>query len=56
MNRERETMAIEIRLVLRERGDDVREHRGEAGDDLDGAMRLFKRSCNKVVDRMRKFY
>jgi len=44
---ERERMAIEIRLVLRERGDDVREHRGEARDDLDGSDETFQKKLQK---------
>ena len=53
---ERERTAIEMRFGLAGNEAATYESMGERlGMTSMGAMKLFKRSCRKVVDRMRKF-
>ncbi len=53
---ERERMAVEMRLGLSGNEASTYEDMGERlGMTSMGAMKLFKRSCKKVVDRMKKF-
>ena len=52
---ERERMAVEMRFGLSGNEVSTYESMGERlGMTSMGAMKLFKRSCRKVVDRMRK--
>ena len=53
---ERERIAVEMRFGLSGKEAATYEDMGERlGMTSMGAMKLFKRSCRKVVDRMRKF-